>query len=70
MKQKVNTLFDRLSEYLSQRKGLLPLTGVLLVIANFALQFVPGAGWLGSSDLLLHTGIVLAIIGFLIAWAL
>lgn len=66
----MNTLFDRISEYLAQRKGLLPLTGVLLVIVNFGLQFVPGAGWLGSSDILLHFGIIVAIIGFMIAWAL
>ena len=27
-------------------------------------------GWLAGSDLLLHLGVVLAIFGFLLAWAL
>jgi TRAP-type mannitol/chloroaromatic compound transport system permease small subunit len=60
---------DRLSEYFAARKGLLPLLGILLVVANFVVRSLP-LGWFGSSDLLLHLGIILAIFGFMIAWAL
>jgi len=67
--ERFSQLLDRLSEYLSQRKGLLPIVGVILVLANFGLQFLP-FGWVSQSNLLLHLGVVIAIIGFLLAWAL
>lgn len=70
MSEKFNQMIDRLSEFLAQRKGLLPLLGIVLVIANGILQFVPASGWVGSSDILLHLGIIIAIFGILIAWAL
>lgn len=63
-----NRFLDRLSEFLAQRKGLLPLVGLALVVLNFPLQFLPG--WLGQSDLFLHLGVVIAILGILLAWAL
>ena len=64
-----NRMLDRISEYFSKRKGLLPMLGILLVISNFLLG-VFASGWLAESDLLLHAGVVLAIFGFLLAWAL
>jgi hypothetical protein len=65
----ISRAIDRLSEYFAARKGLLPMVGILLVVANFVVRFLP-LGWFGSSDLLLHLGIILAIFGFMIAWAL
>ena len=65
----ISKAIDRLSEYFAARKGLLPIIGILLVVANFIVRHLP-LGWLGSSDLLLHLGIILAIFGFMIAWAL
>ena len=65
----ISRAIDRLSEYFAARKGLLPMIGILLVVANFIVRFLP-LGWFGSSDLLLHLGIILAIFGFMIAWAL
>jgi len=65
----ISRAIDRLSEYFAARKGLLPMIGILLVVANFVVRFLP-LGWFGSSDLLLHLGIILAIFGFMIAWAL
>ena len=62
-------LIDKLSEYFAARKGLLPLIGILLVVANFFISLFP-LGWFSSSDLLLHLGIILAIFGFMLAWAL
>jgi hypothetical protein len=70
MIKKFSLLLDRLSEFLAHRKGLLPLLGAALVACNALLQFLPSAGWLGQSDLLLHLGVIVAILGFLLAWAL
>jgi hypothetical protein len=65
----ISRVIDRLSEYFAARKGLLPMLGILLVVANYIVRFLP-LGWFSSSDLLLHMGIILAIFGFMIAWAL
>ena len=70
MPKSLNRLLDFLSEYLAHRKGLLPMMGLVLVLVNGILQFIPGDLWLAETNLLLHLGIVLAILGFLLAWAL
>ncbi len=70
MIERFNSTLDRISDYLVHRKGLLPFIGIILVIANLVIQFIPSAGWLGQSNFLLHFGVILAILGFLIAWAL
>lgn len=67
--QAFNRFLDNASEFLARRKGLLPLVGILLILVNAVLQFVP-AGWLGSSNLLLHIGIIIALLGVMLAWAL
>jgi hypothetical protein len=67
--QRLNRFFDWFSNYLSARKGMLPIIGILLVAINFVLQFF-SIGWLAESNLLLHLGVILAIIGILLAWAL
>ena len=67
---RISHALDRLSDFLAKRKGLLPILGIILVTVNLLLQFLPGAGWLASSDLLLHLGVILALIGILLAWAL
>ncbi len=67
--QRFNRLLDWLSQYLAERKGLLPILGVLLIVVNFVMQFFP-VGWLADSNLFLHLGVVLAILGILLAWAL
>lgn len=70
MVEKINLLLDRAAEFLAHRKGLLPITGAVLILLNWFVQFLPGLTWLGDNDLLLHVGIIIAIIGFLLAWAL
>lgn len=67
--QRINRFFDWLSNYLSARKGMLPLVGVMMVLLNFILQFF-AVGWIVESNLFLHLGVIVAIIGILIAWAL
>ncbi len=64
-----NRFLDWFSNFFAHRKGLLPLVGVLMVLLNFLLaQFV--TGWLAESNLFLHLGVIIAILGFMIAWAL
>lgn len=70
MLEKVNRLLDMASDFLAYRKGFLPLVGILLVVLNGILQFIPSSGWLAETNLFMHVGIVLAILGFMIAWAL
>jgi hypothetical protein len=70
MVQKISQILDSLSEFFARRKGLLPMTGIILVICNGLLQFFPGMGWLVSTNLLLHLGVIIALFGFLLAWAL
>ena len=65
----LNRFLDWFSNFFAHRKGLLPLVGIFLVILNFLLGQVL-TGWLAESDLLLHLGIVIAILGYMIAWAL
>ena len=61
----MNDLLDKLSNFLSRYPGLLPLLGILLVILNFILQLLP-ANWFAETNLLLHLGIVLSILGILL----
>ncbi|MCC6192403.1 MAG: hypothetical protein IT318_25515 [Anaerolineales bacterium] len=60
---------DRLSDFIARYKGLPTMLAVLLVFINFVLQFLD-LGWLSSSNLLLHLGIVVGLVGLLLAEAL
>jgi len=66
----MSKLLDILSEYLARRKGLLPLIGIVFIMVNLILQFVPAPLWLASSNLLLHIGLIIAIFGLMLAWVL
>ncbi len=69
MLEKLSQFLDKVSSFLANRKGLLPLLGLILILLNFIMQFFLN-GWLVESDLFLHLGLILAIIGFMLAWAL
>jgi hypothetical protein len=67
----MSKLLDRMSEYFAHRKGLLPLIGLGLITLNLILQFIfPAYFWFISSNLLLHVGLIIAIFGLMLAWAL
>jgi hypothetical protein len=66
---KISKFIDKLTEFFAARKGLLPMVGILLVALNFILRVLP-LGWFTSTDFFLHLGIILAILGFMLAWAL
>jgi hypothetical protein len=63
----MSRLLDAIGHFLAHRKGLLPLIGLFLVLGNLLLRLLAPGAWLSSTDLLLHMGIVLAILGFLLA---
>ncbi len=62
-------ILDKFSEFLANRKGLLPIIGIILILMNFILRLV-APGWLADNDFLLHVGIIIALVGFLLAFAL
>jgi len=62
-------LLDRISSFISRYKGLPTMIAVALVALNFVLQFF-NLGWLSTSNLFLHLGIIVGLIGFLLAEAL
>jgi hypothetical protein len=67
----LSRLVDNASNYFAHRKGLLPLIGILLVIINYVLPFIIGLGNIVTgSNLFLHLGIIIAIFGLMLAWAL
>jgi len=66
---KFSKLIDKLSAFLAAHKGLLPMLGIVFIFLNFILQ-ITAAGFIQETNLFLHLGIIVAIIGFLLAWAL
>ncbi len=66
----MSKLLDVLSEYLAHRKGLLPLIGIAFILLNLGMQIIAPGMWLATSNLCLHFGLIIAIIGLMLAWAL
>jgi hypothetical protein len=66
----ISKLLDLLSEYLAHRKGLLPIIGMVLIVINLIIQFAFPLSPLAFSNIFLHIGLLIAIFGLLLAWAL
>ena len=66
----LSQFLDHTSEYLARRKGLLPLTGIGLIILNFLIVSIFSSGFLVETNLFLHLGLIVARIGLMLAWAL
>lgn len=66
----ISRLLDFFSEYLAHRKGLLPIIGIALILINLILQFIIPGTLLATSNLFLHIGLIVAIFGLMLAWAL
>jgi hypothetical protein len=66
----LSRLVDNASNYFARRKGLLPLIGILLIIVNYILPFIFGLNVITGSNLFLHLGVIVAIFGLMLAWAL
>jgi hypothetical protein len=68
---------DKTSGWLAHNKGLPVFAGAGLVLVNLALRLLPSLpeaggllGWLAHTDLLLHLGVVVALLGILVGDAL
>lgn len=59
-----------MSEYLAHRKGLLPFVGLILIIINLVVQFVFPQSPLAFSNIFLHIGLIIALLGLMLSWAL
>ena len=66
----LSRLVDNASNYFAHRKGLLPLIGIALVAINYVLPFIFGLNIITGSNLFLHLGVIIAIFGLMLAWAL
>ncbi|GJQ35896.1 MAG: hypothetical protein HS100_18965 [Anaerolineales bacterium] len=66
----ISKMLDFLSEYLAHRKGLLPIIGLALILLNLLLQFIFPGSILATANLCLHLGLIVAIFGLMLAWAL
>jgi len=68
----MNNLVEKLNDFFATRPGLLPMIGIVLVLVNLLLQIFPGpgSGWLVDSNLFLHLGIILSVVGILLIRAL
>jgi hypothetical protein len=70
-------LIDSISNYLAHRKGLPVFVGAGLVLVSLVLNLFPTLrevggfwGWLVHGNLLLHLGVIIALLGLLIGDAL
>ena len=66
----MSKLLDRISEYLAHRKGLLPIVGLFLILINLIIQFIFPGSFLAETNLSLHIGLLVAIFGLMLSWAL
>jgi hypothetical protein len=66
----ISKLLDTLSNYLAHRKGLLPIIGLVLIVFNLLFQFIFPGSLLATTNLSLHLGLIVAIFGLMLAWAL
>lgn len=71
MTQWLSKFLDQASEFFAHRKGLLPLVGIVLIIFNLALALIlPPGAFLVTSNLFLHIGVIVALFGLMLSWAL
>ena len=66
----LSKLIDRASNYFAHRKGLLPFLGILFIIANLIVVVLFPFSWIAATNLLLHIGLIVALFGLMLAWAL
>jgi hypothetical protein len=66
----MSKFLDRMSEFLAHRKGLLPIIGLTLIVINLLIQFIFPDSILATTNLFLHIGLIVAIFGLMLAWAL
>ncbi len=65
-------LLDRISDYVAAHRGAPIFLAVAFVVINFVLRLIPGTqlGFIESSDVFLHLGIIIGLLGLLFSEAL
>ena len=65
-------LLDRVSDYVANHRGAPIFWAVGFVVINFVLRLIPGTqlGFIESSDVFLHVGIIIGLLGLLLSEAL
>jgi hypothetical protein len=66
----LSKLIDKASNYFAHRKGLLPLIGILMIILNFVLILLVPPNFFTFTNFFLHLGMIIAIFGMMLGWAL
>jgi uncharacterized membrane protein YiaA len=66
----LSKFLDQSSDFLAHRKGLLPLAGILFILLNLLVVLIWPASIFATANILLHLGLVVAIFGLMLAWAL
>jgi hypothetical protein len=68
----LSRIIDGISDYVSAHRGVPVLLGVLLVVLNYILLIIPGVqlGFVETTNLLLHVGVIVGLIGVLLGDAL
>lgn len=71
MIQKISKFLDVASDYLAHRKGLIPLIGLGMIFLNLLLAMLLPADWfIIKSNLFLHLGLIVALLGLMLSKAL
>jgi hypothetical protein len=65
----LSKFLDNLSNFFAHRKGLLIIVGILLITINLVITIF-SSGWLANNAFFLHVGLIIALIGILLSWAL
>ncbi len=68
----LSRVIDRISDYVSGHRGVPILLGVALVVLNYVLLIIPGIqlGFVETTNLFLHLGVIVGLIGVLLGDAL
>ena len=68
----LSKILDGISDYVSAHRGVPVLIGVLLVVLNYILLIIPDVqlGFVETTNLLLHVGVIVGLIGVLLGDAL
>ena len=66
----ISEILDYLSEYLAHRKGLMPIIGLVMIFINLLIQFIFPGSFFATTNLFLHFGLIVALLGLILSWAL
>jgi hypothetical protein len=67
MDERINSLIEQINDFMVERPGVVPMTGILLIALNLLMQIYPGPeNWIAASNLFLHLGLILSVAGLLL----